>query len=552
MEKIWLKSYPSHVPAKIDLSQYNSLAEVIDEFCQKFADADLVHCLGSRFTYKDIYKRAKNFASYLQNECGFKKGDRFAIMLPNLPQYLVALYACIMAGIVIVNINPMCTHYELAGRLKNSGTKGILVLENFAKTLQEGLEDTDIESIIVTSVGDMMPFLKGSLINFVLRYVKRVVPKYNLKSVNFNKAVEIGEKDGFRAVEISQNCTAFLQYTGGTTGEPKAAVLSQRNILANLLQMLAWLDGDIKDGTESVLAPLPLYHIFAMTICGIALGLKGASQILIPDARNISSIIRALKKEPCTVFVGVNTLFRALNHNEEFKKMDHSKMKFAVGGGASVEQDVFEGWMDITGKPIIEGYGLTESSPVVTVNPVRMPEMNTIGLPLPSTDVKLLDLEGNEVKLGKPGELCVKGPQVMSGYWHAEEETKAVFTNDGYLKTGDIAVMDKRGFLNIVDRKKDMIVVSGFNVYPSEVEKVINNHPGVLESVVIGVPSERSGEQVKALVVKEDPNLDDDSLKAYCREYMTRYKVPKIIKFVDLLPKSPVGKILRRVAREMG
>lgn len=551
MEKIWLKSYPEGVPETVDTNRFNDLTELFAYSCEEYADRNAMFCLGTHWKYDTLYRQARLFARFLQNHLGLQKGDRFAIMMPNLPQYPVALYGILMAGLTVVNVNPMYTARELSHQLKDAGVSGILILANFTQTLEKALQSYSVKHIVVTQVGDMLPGMKRHLINFILRHVKRVVPKTSLKDViSFNEALELGDQTSLSQPTLKQEDLAFLQYTGGTTGVPKGAMLTHGNILANVEQVLAWVKDYIKSGEEVVVTALPLYHIFSLTVCGLAFVAFGSCSILIPNPRDFKAFIKTLKQHPFTIFIGVNTLFNGLLDQQEFKALDFSKFKFAIGGGMAVQSKVAERWEQVTGKPIIEGYGLTETSPVVTINPFDKSVRGSIGLPAPSTEVIICDDEGNPLPVGGKGELCVKGPQVMPGYWERPEETQNAFTKDGFFKTGDMAYLNEKGFVYLVDRKKDMIVVSGFNVYPAEVEEVLCSHPDVKEAGVIGVEDEKSGEAVKAFVVVRHPEVTEETLKAHCRENLTRYKVPKYFEFCDELPKTNVGKILRRALKE--
>lgn len=553
MEKIWLKSYPQNTPAEINPDQYSSLAMVFERNCQKFANNVAFSNLGKTMTYAELEQKTKALAAYFQKELGLKKGDRVAIMMPNLLQYPIVLFAVLRAGLIVVNTNPLYTAVELAHQLKDSGAVAIVVIANFASVLEKALPDTQIKHVIVTEVGDAVGGLKSVLINWVVKYKKKMVPAWHIKgAIKFNDAIKKGQNLTFTPVDISGDDIAFLQYTGGTTGISKGAILTNRNMIANLLQCLTWIGNHVKENEETVIVALPLYHIFSLTICCLAFMQIGGHGILITNPRDIPGFIKELKKTPFTVFVGVNTLFNALINRPEFAQLDFSKLHISVSGGMAMQRAVAEKWHKITGNYILEGYGLTEASPVVTVNPTYITSFTgSIGLPIPSTDIKVCDEEGNEVAIGESGELYVKGPQVMRGYWNRDAETSSIVTPEGWLRTGDVVRVDEKGFVYMVDRKKDMIIVSGFNVYPTEIEDVIAAHPKVLEVGVIGVPSEVTGETVKAFIVKKDHSLTEQEILDFCHERLTRYKVPKIISFRNELPKTNVGKILRRKLRDL-
>lgn len=551
MEKVWLKSYPPGVPATIHYDNFSSLVDFYEHQCEKFADHIVCENFGKQLTYRELNEQSKLFAAYLQKKCELKKGTRVAIMLPNVLQFPIAMMGILRAGMVVVNVNPLYTSHELVHQLKDAGCKAIIVLENFAKELQHALPQTDIEHVIVTKMGDSLGW-RGGIMNFVVKHIKNMVPRWKIKNVHrYKSSMKQAKKMVFDSMLIHANDIAFLQYTGGTTGLAKGAILTHRNMLANIHQCITWVKSGLTPGKDTVLTALPLYHIFSLTVCCFCFMAVGSKCLLITNPRDIKSFVRTLMRNPVSVFVGVNTLFNALLHNEKFKSLDFSAMKMTISGGMALQKAVADKWQQTTGVNITEGYGLTEASPVVTINPLTEKHFNgSIGLPVPATDICLRNDAGEDVALGKVGELCVRGPQVMRGYWQKPTETALVLDEDGWLRTGDMARMDERGFVYVVDRKKDMIVVSGFNVYPNEIEDVIAAHPGVKEVAVIGVASERTGEAVKAVIVPEHSGVTQDEILHYCRERLTAYKVPKIIEFRDDLPKSNVGKVLRRELRD--
>jgi len=553
MNKIWLQSYPPGVPAEIDLGEFSSLADLFDKGVRKFAERTAYVCMGKSISYSDLELLSRQFAGYLQGELKLAKGARVALMMPNCLQYPVAMFGILRAGYTVVNVNPLYTARELEHQLNDAGCEAIVIVENFAHTLQEVIGNTKaLRHVVVTGLGDMLGFPKSLLVNFVVRHVKKMVPPWSLPGcVSFRDALGQGAAHTFRPVQLGHDDLAYLQYTGGTTGVAKGAMLTHGNIVANLQQAHAWISPYVKEGEEIIITALPLYHIFSLTANCLTFFKIGATNILITNPRDIPGFVAELGKYPFTVITGVNTLFNALLNNPEFEKLNFSSLKVALGGGMAVQQAVAERWKKVTGKTLAEAYGLTETSPAVCINPLDLPEFNhSIGLPISSTDVSLRDDDGYEVSLGMPGELCVKGPQVMKGYYNRPEETARTFTHDGYLRTGDVATIDKQGFVRIVDRKKDMILVSGFNVYPNEVEDVVASHPGVMEVAALGVPDEHSGEAVKIFVVRKDASLTAEALIAHCRAGLTGYKVPRFVEFRDELPKSNVGKILRRVLRD--
>ncbi|AVX38346.1 long-chain-fatty-acid--CoA ligase FadD [Yersinia massiliensis] len=551
MEKVWLKRYPADVPAEIDPDRYSSLVEMFENAALRYADQPAFINMGEVMTFRKLEERSRAFAAYLQQGLGLQKGDRVALMMPNLLQYPIALFGILRAGMVVVNVNPLYTPRELEHQLTDSGAAAIVIVSNFAHTLEKVVFNTQVKHVILTRMGDQLSAAKGTLVNFVVKYIKRLVPKYYLPdAISFRTALQKGRRLQYVKPDVINTDLAFLQYTGGTTGVAKGAMLTHRNMQSNLEQAKAAYAPLLQPGHELVVTALPLYHIFALTMnCLLFIELGGRS-LLITNPRDIPGLVKELSHYPFTAMTGVNTLFNALLNNEEFHKLDFSTLRLSVGGGMPVQQAVAERWEKLTGKHLLEGYGLTECSPLVTGNPYDLKHYSgSIGLPVPSTDVRLVDDEGQDVAFGEPGELWVRGPQVMLGYWQRPAATDEVL-KDGWLATGDIATLDEQGFLRIVDRKKDMILVSGFNVYPNEIEDVVALHSKVLESAVIGVPNEVSGEAVKLFVVKKDASLTQEELLTHCRRYLTGYKVPKIVEFRDELPKSNVGKILRRELRD--
>jgi long-chain acyl-CoA synthetase len=555
LNPVWLQSYPEGVAADIDPTAYNSLVGLLDESFAQFSDRTAYSFLGKDITYAQTDQESLALAAYFQS-LGLEKGDRVALMMPNVPQYPVAVAAVLRAGLVVVNVNPLYTARELEHQLKDSGAKAIVIIENFAATLEKCLAQTPVQHVVLAAMGDRLGLLKGSLVNYVVRNVKKMVPAFNLpKAVRFNDALAKGEQQAFRKPELSVDDIAVLQYTGGTTGVSKGAVLLHRNVIANVLQSEAWNEPVMKripvgEQPTNVCA-LPLYHIFAFTV-NMMLGLRmGGKTILIPNPRDLPAVLKELSKHTFHSFPAVNTLFNGLANHPDFGIVNWSNLKVSLGGGTAVTPNVAKLWLEKTGCPICEGYGLSETSPSASCNPTTSTEFTgTIGVPLPGTFMKLLDDEGNDVTTpGTPGEIAIKGPQVMAGYWQRPDETAKVMTADGYFKSGDVGIVDARGYFKIVDRKKDMILVSGFNVYPNEVEEVASACPGVLECAAIGVPDEKTGETVKLVVVRKDPALTSEQIMAYCRENMTAYKQPRVIEFRDELPKTPVGKILRRELR---
>ncbi|MCK1743652.1 long-chain fatty acid--CoA ligase [Bradyrhizobium sp. 139] len=554
MERIWLKQYPPGVPADIEPTQYASLVDLLEESFTKFANRKAFICMDKAISYRDLDQMSLALAAYLQ-ERGLQRGARVAIMMPNVLQYPLATAAVLRAGFAVVNVNPLYTPRELEHQLKDSGAEAIIVLENFAHTVEQVIAKTQVKHVIVGSMGDLLGF-KGVIVNLVVRRVKKMVPAWSLPgAVSFNDAISAGRGLTFHKPKLSPGDVAFLQYTGGTTGVSKGATLLHRNIVANVLQNDAWLQPAIAAPPHveqlMIVCALPLYHIFALTACYLLAVRAGGCNLLIPNPRDIAGFVKELAKYQVNSFPAVNTLYNGLMHHPDFKKLDFSKLKISNGGGMAVQRPVAEQWKAVTGCFIAEGYGLSETSPTLTCNPATTTEFSgSIGIPVPSTWISIRDDDGNELPLGQPGEICAKGPQVMSGYWNRPEETAQVTTADGYFRTGDIGVMDEKGYTKIVDRKKDMILVSGFNVYPNEIEEVIASNPGVLECAVIGIPDSKSGEAVKAFVVKKDPNLAAEDVIKFCQEQLTGYKVPKHIEFRTDLPKTNVGKILRRQLRD--
>ncbi|AKU23549.1 long-chain-fatty-acid--CoA ligase [Massilia sp. MB5] len=555
MDKIWLKSYPAGVASEIDVNQYRSLVHLLEESFQKYADRNAFVCMDKAITYAELDAYSRRIGAWLQSR-GMKKGARVAVMMPNVLQYPIAIAGILRAGYTVVNVNPLYTPRELEHQLRDSGSEAIIILENFATTLEQVLGRTPVKHVIVASMGEMLGMAKGMLVNFVVRNVKKLVPPFSLpNAVRFKEAMSHAAGMKLTPVELNLEDVAFLQYTGGTTGVSKGATLVHRNIIANLLQTEAWSKPGLGNLAEQeqviIICALPLYHIFALTACAMWGMRVGALNVMIPNPRDIGGTIKELAKYRFNMFPAVNTLYNALVNHPDFRSLDFSGLKICNGGGMAVQQTVNDKWLAATGVSIIEGYGLSETSPVATCNRADSTAFSgTIGLPIPSTDIAILDDEGKEVALGQPGEIGIRGPQVMSGYWNRPDETAKVMTADGYFKSGDVGVMDERGYVKIVDRKKDMILVSGFNVYPNELEAVIAAHPGVLECACVGVPDEHSGEAVKVFVVRKDPALTADALMAYCKENLTGYKKPKYIEFRDELPKTNVGKILRRVLRD--
>ena len=555
MDKIWLKSYPDSVPAEIDCTQYRSVTHLLEESFQKYADRNAFVCMDKFLTYRELDKLSLQMGAWLQSK-GLQRGARVAIMLPNVLQYPVAMAAILRAGYTVVNVNPLYTPRELQHQLIDSGSEAIIVLENFATTVEQVLPHTQVKHVIVATMGDLLGGLKGTIVNFVVRKIKKMVPAFSLPgAISFNKMLAEGARLTLQPVQQGHDDIVFLQYTGGTTGVSKGAMLLHRNVIANVLQNEAWMSPvmtpEMRATSMGFMCALPLYHIYSLTVSAL-MGMRlGGMSVLIPNPRDIPGFVKELSKHKIVVFPAVNTLYNALLNNAEFAKLDFSSYKVCNGGGMALQRNVAERWLKLTGCPLIEGYGMSETSPVVTGNRVDITEFTgTIGLPFPSTEVAILNDDGVEVPLGEPGEIAVRGPQVMAGYWQRPDETAKSMTADGYFKTGDVGVMDERGYVKIVDRKKDMIIVSGFNVYPNEVEDVVASCPGVLECACIGVPDANSGEAVKVFVVRKDPNLTVEQIREHCKHELTAYKKPKYIEFRDELPKTNVGKILRRQLRD--
>jgi long-chain acyl-CoA synthetase len=551
MEKPWLNSYPPGVPANIDLSEFHSIVDVLEKSCTKYKDRMAYHNMGAELSYGELDYLTRNFAASLQN-MGLQPGDRIALMMPNILQYPVALFGALRAGLVIVNTNPMYTARELRHQLVDSGAKAIVVVENFASVLESVRDEVPLEHIITTGVGDLLDFPKSFIVNFVLRHVKKAIPTWSLPgSVKFQDVLDKGKKLPVKPVNIAFEDVAFLQYTGGTTGVAKGAMLTHRNIVANLLQARAWLS-QMDESQEIIITALPLYHIFALTANCLTFIYLGGSNILITDPRDMPGFVKELGRHPFTAITGVNTLFNALLNTEGFAGLDFSSVKMTLGGGMAVQKAVADQWKQVTGVTLLEAYGLTETSPAACINPISLEAHNGyIGLPISSTEAAILSDDGEFLPVGETGELCIRGPQVMKGYWQRPEATEEVLRADGWLQTGDIALMTEDGYFKIVDRKKDMILVSGFNVYPNEIEDVVALMPKVLEVAAIGVPDEKSGEAVSLFVVKKDPSLTTDEIKEFCKENLTGYKRPRYIEYMDDLPKSNVGKILRRELRDL-
>jgi long-chain acyl-CoA synthetase len=558
VDRAWLKNYPNGVPSEIDPGVYRSLVDLLEEAFRRYAARPAAECLGSRLKFADVDDLSQALGAWLQAK-GLVPGSRVAVMMPNLPQYMVAIAAILRAGLVVVNVNPLYTPRELEHQLNDSGSEAIIVLENFASTLEAVVDRTQVRHVVLASMGDLLGFWKGQFVNFAVRHLRKMVPEYRLpldggRSVTrFNMAVAEGTRLTLKRVDLGPQSVAFLQYTGGTTGVSKGATLLHRNVVANILQTEAWFKpvlDTLGNQQMTVVCALPLYHIFALTICYMMGARLGMLNLLIPNPRDIAGFVRALQGHRVNMFPAVNTLFNALAHDPEFARLDFSRLVVSNGGGMAVQQATAEQWKKVTGCAIVEGYGLSETSPVATTNRLDVTEFSgSIGLPVPSTDIAIRDDDGRDVPVGQPGEICIRGPQVMAGYWNRPDETAKVMTDDGFFKSGDVGVMDTDGSTRIVDRKKDMILVSGFNVYPSEIEQVVNLHPAVVECAAIGVPDVKSGESVKLFVVRRDSTLSESDMADYCKDNFTAYKRPRYIEFRDDLPKSNVGKILRRELR---
>jgi len=551
MEKIWIKTYPPGVPAEISIDHVASLVTLFEDACRKYADQVAYISMDREMTYGELDRLSRDFAGWLQS-IGLKKGDRVALMMPNLLQYPVALFGTLRAGCVVVNVNPLYTPRELEHQLKDSEAKAIVIVENFASTLQQVIGKTDVKNVIVTPMGDMLGMIKGTLVNFVVRRVKKMVPAWSLPgSINFTAALAAGRRHGMEPAVLGQDDLAFLQYTGGTTGVSKGAMLTHGNITSNVMQAYAWIKPAIEEGKEFIITALPLYHIFALTANCLTFLMIGARNLLIVNPRDMAGFIKEWSKYPISVATGVNTLFNGLLNHPDFAALDFSTMKLSLGGGMAVQAPVAERWQKVTGSPLLQAYGLTETSPAATINPLNLKEFNgSIGLPISSTEVSIRNDDGKEMPLDQVGEICIRGPQVMAGYWQRPEETANVMYADGFLRTGDMGYVDHLGYVYLVDRKKDMILVSGFNVYPNEVEEAVAMHEGVSDVAAIGVADANSGEAVKIFVVRKDPKLTAEEIIAHCRKHLTGYKVPKQVEFRADLPRTNVGKILRRALKE--
>jgi long-chain acyl-CoA synthetase len=552
VERPWLDNYPAGIPAQVDVDEFPSIPAVLEGAIGKYRDRPAFANMGRTFTYAQVDEYSRRFAAYLLGELKLKKGDRVAIMMPNCLQYPIATFGILRAGLTVVNVNPMYTPRELRHQLVDSGASVILVLDNFGHTVEQALEGTAVRQVITTGLGDLLGFPKGAVVNFVLRYVKKMVPDYEIPgAIRFNDALMLGQRHELPDVVITHDDIAFLQYTGGTTGVAKGAMLTHRNLVANMQQASAWVGQLVREGQEIIITALPLYHIFSLTANGLVFMKIGALNYLITNPRDMPGFVKELSKVPFTAITGVNTLFNGLLNTPGFDQVDFSHLRLTLGGGMAVQRAVAERWKQVTGVTLVEAYGLTETSPAACINPMDLAEYNgSIGLPVPSTDACVKDEDGRMLPVGEVGELCIKGPQVMKGYWNRPEETAQVIDADGWLHTGDMARMDEKGFFYIVDRKKDMILVSGFNVYPNEVEDVIAMMPGVLEVAAVGVPDAKSGEAVKVVIVRKDPSLTAEQVKAHARENLTGYKQPRYVEFRTDLPKTNVGKILRRELRE--
>ncbi|MFU8831961.1 MAG: AMP-binding protein [Wenzhouxiangella sp.] len=550
-DKPWLDEYPAAVPAEIDMTEFNSVVDVIDKSCTEYADKVAFVNFGAELTYRQIDEYSRAFGARMR-ALGLKPGDRIAIMMPNILQYPIAVFGALRAGLVVVNTNPLYTARELKHQLKDSGARAIVIVENFANVLEAVVEDTQIEHIVLTSIGDMVGFPKGPIMNFVLRHVKKMVPKFKLPgAIPFRQVLSQGAGETLAPTPLTHEDLAFLQYTGGTTGVSKGAMLTHGNMVANMQQSSAWLGERVIYGEETIITALPLYHIFALTANCLVFLKFGGRNVLITNPRDMPGFVKELSKVKFTAITGVNTLFNGLLNTPGFSDLDFSELRMTLGGGMAVQRAVAEKWKKVTGVPLIEAYGLTETSPAACINPMTLTDYNgAIGLPISSTECRVIDTEGNPLPAGETGELCIRGPQVMKGYWERPEETARVLDDQGWLKTGDMAKMDEHGYFYIVDRKKDMILVSGFNVYPNEIEGIVAEHPKVLEVGAIGTPDEKSGEAVKVVVVRKDDSLTVKELRDHCRKELTGYKVPKYVEFVDELPKTNVGKILRRELRD--
>ncbi len=549
-ENFWQDKYPEGVPTEISTGSYTSIIDVFESSCKKFADKPAFSNMGKTISYQELYDLSSDFAAYLQNHTSLEVGDRIAIQLPNVLQFPVAVFGAMRAGMVVVNTNPLYTVREMQHQFNDSGAKALVVFANMASLAQEVIPNTGIKHVIVTQIGDMLPPLKRLMVNTVVKHVKKMIPAYNLpQSVAFNKALKLGNGSTFKPCKMDFDDVAILQYTGGTTGVAKGAMLTHRNVVSNMMQAKAVMGSGMGED-EVAIAPLPLYHIYGFTFHCMVMMFIGSHNVLITNPRDLPGFVNELKNHKYTVFVGLNTLFVGLANNEEFRKLDFSSLKCTFSGGMALQLATAEKWQQITGCEISEGFGMTETSPMATVNPLGANQLGTIGMPVPSTLAKLIDDEGNDVDFGGVGELCIKGPQVMKGYWQRPEATAETITEDGWLKTGDIAIIQPDGYLKIVDRKKDMIVVSGFNVYPNELEDVMAQHPDIVQCAAIGVPNEKTGEAIKMFAVKSNPSLTEKDLIEHMRTGVTGYKIPRSIEFRDELPTTNVGKILRRELRD--
>ncbi|MBL8298776.1 MAG: long-chain-fatty-acid--CoA ligase [Rhodanobacteraceae bacterium] len=551
-QRPWLANYPSGVPAEIDHSEFSSVVAVLESTCERFRSRPAFANMGRQLSYDDLDRLSRQFAAFLSGELGLQRGDRIALMMPNVLQYPIAIFGALRAGLTVVNTNPMYTPRELKHQLVDSGAAAIVVLDNFAATVAEVLPETPVKHVITTGLGDLLSFPKSLIMNLVVKYIKKLVPPYHIeRQIRFSDALARGAQQTFRRVELSHDDIAFLQYTGGTTGVAKGAMLTHGNLVANMQQASSWIGVNAKLGEEVIITALPLYHIFALTANGLVFMKFGGLNYLITNPRDMPGFVKELSSVRFTAITGVNTLFNGLLNTPGFEKIDFSRLHLTLGGGMAVQRAVAERWKKVTGVTLVEAYGLTETSPAACMNPLTLPEYNgSIGLPISSTEVSIQDDNGNLLPIGETGELCVRGPQVMKGYWKRPEETAKILTDNGWLHTGDIARMDENGYVYVVDRKKDMILVSGFNVYPNEIEDVVAAHPGVLEVAAIGIPDDKSGEAVKIVVVRKDPALTADDLRQHCKTNLTGYKQPRHIEFRDSLPKSNVGKILRRELRD--
>jgi long-chain acyl-CoA synthetase len=559
VDKPWLKSYPTGMPAEIDMKAFSSVRDILEKSCQRFADKAAYSNLGVTLTYRELDRMSRDFAAFLQSMPGLGPGERVAIMMPNLLQYPIALFGVLRAGMTVVNVNPLYTARELEHQLKDSGARAIVVVENFAHTLQQVVDKTSVETIITTQIGDLLPVPKRWIVNYVVKNVKKMVPAWRIDgAIEFRAALRRGAGATLKEVPLAHDDIAFLQYTGGTTGVAKGAMLTHGNIVANLQQCSAWIGQDLKEGEEVIITALPLYHIFCLTANCLVFMKLGGENVLITNPRDMPGFVKTLAGKPFSILTGVNTLFNGLLNTSGFDKLDFKRVKFSLGGGTAVQRAVAERWQKVTGTRLVEAYGLTETSPAACINPLGSEFNGTIGLPIPATEVAIMSddmkrlpaFDGNGPVEACTGEICIRGPQVMKGYWKQEAETAKVLTSDRWLKTGDVGFMDARGYVTITDRKKDMILVSGFNVYPNEIEGVVAMHAGVLECASVGVPDDKSGEAVKVVVIKKDPALTAEDVLKHCREHLTGYKIPKYVEFRTELPKTPVGKVLRRELRD--